>query len=213
MRRFWLIAVACLLVSTGAWAGARRELSEGAELGSAEKVVVDFEVGELRIEAGSSDRVEVELDLRCNSGSAKCERRLEDAEIVLEHRGQRFFVGFEGLSKRNNNKMDIEAVVKMPAGTELSVDMGIGDLTIEGIDSDIFVDMGIGEASLELTESNVRAVYLDAGIGETSVWASRGEVSASRPFLIGSEVEWEAGSGDAEIVVDLGIGEIKVHLD
>jgi hypothetical protein len=59
----------------------------------------------------------------------------------------------------------------------------------------------------------VRAVYLDAGIGESRIWGSNGRVDSSRPFLIGSEVEWEAGDGDSKIVVDIGIGEVSVHLD
>jgi hypothetical protein len=213
MRRTLFIALTCLLLAAApGWADSRRELREGLPVGDSEKVIVDFEVGELRIEAGSGDTVEVELDLRCKSTSSRCERQLDDAEILLEQRGSRLHVGFEGLAKRNS-KMEVDAVVRMPAGVALSVDMGIGELRIDGIESDIYVDMGIGEASLSLSESSIRGVYLDTGIGESGVWASEGRARESRPFLIGSEVEWESGAGESEIVVDLGIGEISVHLD
>ena len=36
---------------------------------------------------------------------------------------------------------------------------------------------------------------------------------SSRTFLIGSEVEWNEGEGEAQIVIDLGIGEVSIHLD
>ena len=193
-------------------AGARRDTSAGIDLGSAEKVFVDFEVGELRIEVGKGQRVEVELDLRCKSRSASCERRLEEVEIFLEQRGSKVVVSFEGLSKRLSNKFETECLVRIPAAARLSVDMGIGDLEIEGVERDIFVDLGIGQASLSLPERSVRSVYLDTGIGESKVWGSEGSITTSRPFLIGSEVEWESGPGKAEIVVDLGIGEIWVDL-
>jgi hypothetical protein len=91
--------------------------------------------------------------------------------------------------------------------------MGIGDLDIRGIVHDLFVDMGIGEVSLSLPESAVKAVYLDTGIGESQIWGSQGRVDSTRPFFIGSEVVWESGGGRSEVVVDLGIGEISVHLD
>ena len=212
MRRRLLVALAVGLLAMPLAAGARREMSAGIELGSAGKVVVDFEVGELRIELSPSSRVEVELDLRCKSRSASCERRLEEVEIFLEQRGSKVLVSFDGLSKRLSNSIETDCLVRVPRSAELSVDMGVGDLEIEGIERDIFVDLGIGQASLTLPERAVRAVYLDTGIGESKVWGSEGTVSESRPFLIGSEVEWESGPGQAEIVVDLGIGEIWVDL-
>lgn len=212
MWRRSLVFVMGALIALPLAAGARREMSAGIDFGSAEKVVVDFEVGELRIEVGSSSRVEVELDLRCKSRSASCERRLEEVEIFLEQRGSKVLVTFDGLSKKLSNKIETECLVRIPASAELSVDMGIGDLEIEGVTQDIFVDMGIGQVSLSLPERAVGSVYLDTGIGESKVWGSDGSISSSRPFLIGSEVEWESGPGKAEIVVDLGIGEIWVDL-
>ena len=47
---------------------------------------------------------EVELDLRCKSRSASCERRLEEVEVFLEQRGSKVLVSFDGLSKRLSNK-------------------------------------------------------------------------------------------------------------
>jgi len=213
MRRELILTTLCVLLAAPLLAASRRELSDEMELGSSDKVVVDFEVGELRIVGTDEPRVEVELDLRCKSSSASCERRLEDVEIVLDRRGTKLLVGFEGMSRKISNTIEVEGLVRMPARVELAVDMGIGELEIEGLESDIFVDMSIGRAALSLPERAVRSVYLDTGIGESQVWGSEGTVSASRPFLIGSEVEWESGPGRAEIVVDLGIGEVSVKLE
>ncbi len=213
MKQALLIGVTSLLLSGPLMAGSGREIAEKFELRSSQQVRIDFEVGELRIEAYDGDKVEVELSLRCRNRSASCERRLEDVEILADWRRDRLEVTFEGLSKRLTNKMEVEALIRLPKSVELSVDMGIGDLDIRGITRDVFVDMGIGDVSLSLPESAVRAVYLDTGIGESRIWGSRGRVDSTRPFLIGSEVEWESGDGKSEVVVDLGIGEISVHLD
>ena len=50
MQRTLLIALAGLLAVAPAWAGVRRELNEGVDVGDSRKVVVDFEVGELRLD-------------------------------------------------------------------------------------------------------------------------------------------------------------------
>jgi hypothetical protein len=213
MKRAALVVVVSIALAAPLAAGVDRKLDESFDLRSAGQLRVDFEVGELDIEAWDGQQVEVELELRCRKRSASCERRLEDVEILSDWRGDRLEVSFEGLSKRVSNKMEVEALIRVPESVELSVDMGIGDLDIRGILHDVFVDMGIGDVSLSLPESAVRAVYLDAGIGESRIWGSHGRVDSSRPFLIGSEVEWESGDGNSEIVVDLGIGEVSVHLD
>jgi hypothetical protein len=212
MKQALLIAATSLMLAVPATAGASREMSEDFELRSSDQVLIDFEVGELRIEAHDGDRVEVELDLRCRR-SASCERRLEEVEILAEWHGGRLKVSFEGLKKSLSNKMDIDAIIRVPATVELSVDMGIGELDIRGIEHDVFVDMGIGDVSLSIPESAVKSVYLDTGIGESQIWGSDGRVDSSRPFLIGSEVEWDSGDGTSEVIVDLGIGEVSVHLD
>jgi hypothetical protein len=213
MKRAALIVVASITLSAPLVAGVERQVDESFELRSVEQVRIDFEVGELQIEAWDGQQVEVELALRCRKRSESCERRLEDVEVLADWRGDRLEVRFEGLSKRISSKMQVEALIRVPQSVELSVDMGIGDLDIRGIIHDVFVDMGIGDVSLSLPEGAVKSVYLDAGIGESQIWGSNGRVDSSRPFLIGSEVEWEAGDGDSKIVVDIGIGEVSVHLD
>lgn len=208
------VVIPCLLMLAAgtAFGGAHREVTRSLPLDGAAEVVVEMEVGELTIEAGATDRVEVELDIRCRSRSVTCERRMELVEVIDSRRGERLHVIVEGMSKTMSHRMEVDARVMLPRQVELVVDMGVGELDISGVERDLFVDMGIGEVRLWLDEAAVGSVFLDAGIGESTLYGARAD-DTSRPFLVGSELEWDEGTGGAEIVVDLGIGEITVHLE
>ena len=100
--------------------------------------------------------------------------------------------------------------MQVPQHLALAVDMGIGDLEIEGMRNDVTVDMGIGEATLRMRAEDVGRVALDTGIGETSLRTPEGRRGSSGLFT--SEVDWPGARGEARVRVDLGIGEVDVRL-
>jgi hypothetical protein len=202
-----------LVVAGAAVATDRREVTESFALDGAAEVLVEVEIGELTVEASDGDLVEVELDLRCRSSSPACERQLERIDILEERRSERLRVHFDGITKSTSRRIEVEVTVRVPRVAQVGVDMAIGEVDITGVERDVFVDRGIGEVRLWLLRDSVGSVYLDAGIGEAALYGAESSAESSRPFLVGSELEWEAGDGEAEIVVDLGIGEISVHLD
>ncbi len=213
MKRVLVTCVLAGLVAAVASADPRREIRDDFDLDGATEVLIEMKVGELVIEASDNDRVEVEIELRCRRDSPTCESQLERVEIVGERRSERLQIGFDGLSKSSSRRMEVEARIRVPAEIDLSVEMGIGKVDITGAERDVYVDMGIGEVRLWLTESVVGAVYLDAGIGEAALYGASDGVDSSRSFLVGAELEWESEADGSEVVVDLGIGEISVHLD
>jgi hypothetical protein len=66
---------------------------------------------------------------------------------------------------------------------------------------------------IDMEAEAVDSVYLDAGIGETELLVPDGWIHAERSFLVGSETSWRRGPGDAQVHVDVGVGEIVVRLD
>lgn len=213
MKRLVIAGLLMSLSVTAAYGGSRREASYGFPLQGAAEILVEMEVGELTIETVDIDAVEVRLDIRCRNRSATCERRIELIEAVEDRRGDRLHVRVEGVSKTSSHRMEVEAHVRVPRAAGLIVDMGVGELDITGSERDVFVDMGIGEVRMWLDQEAVGSVFLDAGIGESALYGAADGAYSSRPFLIGSELDWDEGEGRAEVVVDLGIGEITVHLE
>jgi hypothetical protein len=90
--------------------------------------------------------------------------------------------------------------------------MGVGELEVAGVDDDLSIDLGVGEVDVSVPEARFRSVDLDAGIGEASLRLPEGRYQGRRSFLIGSELDWHEGRGQAALVVDLGVGEVEVRL-
>ncbi len=189
-----------------------RSWSETYDTDGVVLVKLDVPVGEVEIQASSGDRVEIELTLECGSGwgTSRCSERAKRIELVSNRRGDRLVIEIEGYSKWRNRGMHVNLTMRLPAALELEIDMGIGELTLRDLSSDVTVDLGIGEVSLVTAIDHIGSVSLDTGIGEASLRTPEGRNQAVG--LLGNEVTWDQGRGTARIKIDLGIGEISVRL-
>ena len=167
---------------------------------------LDFPVGELRVEATSGESVTVELTARCKWGR-NCEDSLEDVRIESSSSKSRLDVDIDAPRPWGKLKLELKATIQVPRGASLTIDMGIGELRVEGFENDLRIDLGIGEVSVRLPEAAIETLSVDAGIGDASVHGSSHHVSGRRSKLIGSEVYWDDGAGESRVTVEVGIGE------
>ena len=212
-----LVAVAvafALAVLTGdsASASSDRRITESFDLGSASQVRFDFPVGELRFAGVAGDTVRVDLDLRCKRDSERCLEAMEDIRLDSRAGERSLFIEVDRHPRWRWEHLEIEAVVEVPADRDLSIDMGVGELEVEGMRGDLTIDLGVGEARVEAPASAVRSLRLDCGVGDATARMPDGWVEGRRSFLVGSEVHWSDGPGEARIWVDVGVGEAHVDL-
>ncbi len=215
-RRLFLpgsaLGVLVLLAAVPASADRTREMTGSAAVEPGQEVRIDFSVGELDIEGYDGDRVEVSVRADCDRSRSRCAEILEDLE--LEVRGGRVVeVKMRGYPKWNNSGLEIDGVVRVPRTSPVEVEMGVGELSIEGVDADLRVDLGVGEATIRVSEAAVSSVFADVGVGEATIRGAQGRVEGERSFLIGSEAEWSGGAGSARVRVDVGVGEVRVDVD
>ncbi len=215
MRRKILIALAGCLLATAAWAGQRsKEISTSFGVQAGQAVRLDLSVGEIRIQGADIDRVEAELQVECRWGSDEdCERLLEKVELESRSTERRRIVEVVSDSSWRKTKLEIEGDFRVPRGAALEVDMGVGELEVEGVERDLIVDLGVGEVMIRMPASKVGSVGLDAGVGEAELIGSGGRIEGRRSLLVGSEIYWDEGEGQARVRVDVGVGEITVWLE
>lgn len=214
MNKLIALGIICLSIAGGLWAGESRIVEGKALLAPGQELVLDFPVGELEIIGVEGSEFRIEVEGRCKRHSSRCGEHLKEIELEIRRRRGSLWVEVAPHSRwRWWNSLQIEARVTHPADRPLVVDMGVGELEIEGLRADLEVDLGVGEVSVDLPVEAVRSVYIDAGIGETELLVPAGWVQASRSFLIGSECRWRDGPGEARIRVDVGVGEAVVRLD
>jgi hypothetical protein len=210
-----VLSIAALALATAAYAGTEvREISSTFTLEQDQLLRLDLSVGEIRIEGADIDQVEADLRIECRWGNKQdCERLLAKVELTARDTSRRRILELVSDSSWRKTKLEIEGDFRVPRGTSLEVDMGVGELTIEDITGDLSADLGVGELSIRIPAAAVRSVGLDAGVGEAKLLGAGNFVAGRRSMLVGSEVFWDQGEGKARVRADVGVGEATVYLD
>jgi len=214
MRRVIAVAAlaAILAAASSATADEVRSFSRSFDGAVLDQPLLDFPIGELEIEGTRSEKLMVEVTIECSRRRSldACIDRAEDIELGSRESDGSIDLWVEGYSKWRSRGMHLEMRVLVPAMMDVDVEMSIGELDITEMLGSVTVDMSIGEVTLEGSEEIVGRVSLDTGIGESSLSTHRGRNSSAGVFT--REIAWTEGNGDANIKIELGIGEISVRL-
>jgi hypothetical protein len=198
---------------------AERKVVVGAEsktfpLEGARRLELDVAVGDVRVQTGDGDRIEAKLELRCSTTSRRCRERAAELHLAPTRSGDDLSLRLRGYGedKRGMHHPEVDLRLVVPASLALFVDMGVGELEVDGVEGDVTVDLGVGEASVRVPEGAVRSVALDVGVGEAQLSPRQDESRHSGFLFLGNEVDWRDGSGASRIVIDVGVGEAQVRL-
>lgn len=113
------------------WTGneEKKAIDESIPLDGADKIEVDFAVGELKIVHGPDDVIEVEGNIIIKARNRKkVERMLEELALEVET-GDTIEIGLAspGFAK----KCSVELTVRVPKGVDLDVELNVGELKAE----------------------------------------------------------------------------------
>jgi len=194
-------------------AAADRTIAESYRLTGDQDVRLDFPVGELRFVGAEGDALEIEIDIRCKRSTARCRDAMEEIELVAHEGARRLTLEVDRHPKWLWDSLELEGEVHLPSARPLTVDMGVGELEIDGLTADLTIDMGVGEVWIAMPAAAVRTLRVDVGVGDANARFPDGRAEGSRSLLVGSELFWDDGPGDARVHVDLGVGEVEVRLD
>lgn len=178
-----------------------------------ERLELDLPVGEARILGEDRGDVQVVFELRCELKRERCADVARDVTLVSSIRGGRLAVDLRGFDHGSRKDLVLRGVVRVPAGLDTSVEMGVGELVIDGLAGDVEAELGVGEMNLRLPFDAVHAVSLESGIGETSLRLPVGRHAGARSHLVGSETDWQQGPGRAAIDAEVGVGEVNARLE
>lgn len=174
------------------------------------RVRVDFPVGEFRVEPITGDRIVLELRARCRGSESRCEERASRVRIESDDFGGDLHLEVKGYRK-TNARFTLVGVLRVPSNVDLEVNMGVGQIEIEGMHGNLDVDLGVGEARIETSERAVHRVEVATGIGDASLRTRSGHVS--RRMFISCTANWDDGPGRSAVSLNVGVGEARVRLD
>jgi hypothetical protein len=176
----------------------------------ASRIHLDFPVGQLDVEAGSGRQVEVHVELECDSPrKTRCVDAAKAIEVVASS-GDRLHVELKGWPKSGTRGLEANVRVTVPRDLPLHAQLGVGDMTISGLEADLTANLGVGDVEVTMPESAVAEVHVDTGVGDASLSAGGHHVEGSG--FVGKELDWTKGSGKAEVEIDCGVGEARIKL-
>lgn len=172
----------------------------------------DFPVGELRVEATDDTKVRLELLVKCRSaGSERCERFARNLRLDVDQTAGELRVRVKGYPKFETHNINLHGILLVPRSLHLKLEMGVGELEVDGIAGDLEVDLGIGEANLLLDAARFQSASVDVGIGDATLRAQGKRRSSSG--IVGRSVNWNEGSGSSRAKLHVGVGEATVRMD
>jgi len=173
-------------------------------------VDLDFSVGKVNVEAWDGRTVQLDVQLQCQSDTSSCRAAAQRVRVVFSTDDAKLHIATRDWPKLGGHGLEAEIRVRMPRDLPLKVNLGVGDLEIEGLERDVKADLGVGQLTINLPESAVATVRADTGVGEASLRAGGQHYDSAG--LISRELHWTKGTGTAKVSADCGVGEIDVRL-
>jgi hypothetical protein len=111
----------------------------------------------------------------------------------------------------SNHGIEVIGRLTVPRALAVDIEMGVGELDVDGMVGDLDVDLGVGEADIHASRAEASHVSVDAGIGDAEIRGG-GSGTHSRSF-IGSHSVWSDGDGHSAVRLHVGVGDATVRLD
>jgi hypothetical protein len=180
-------------------------------LESGQTLRLDIPVAEISIEGSNRDDILIETRIECEHSSRKCRERAED--IRYDSRSSRNFLDLtlEGFPKNTNHGPTVEIRIVQPRYLPIEIDLGVGELEIFEVEADLRIDLGVGEVEISMPREAIASVEVEVGIGDAELHPRVDHVD--RSGFLGSDLSWRGGSGDSEIVIEVGVGDVEIELE
>lgn len=176
------------------------------------RVRLEYPIGELRVIPSDDSRVRFDLRVRCRGRSEeRCAELANELRLESDDTGNTLSLKLEGYPRWLRKGFTAMGELRVPRALAVRIEMGVGQLEIEGLEGDLDVDLGVGQAELRLPRARMREVSVDTGIGDASIRGGGAETASSR--FLGTRVSWTQGRGPSEVRVHVGVGEGTIRLE
>jgi|SRR5579872_2257181 len=191
------ISVCCLatLGCRGRWhdLGLEREGHYEQKLDASKPLKLDLGVGGYKIEPGSSDKIVVTYWSRGNPRNVHIRLDAESGRNLLK------------IEAPHSN---FRATIEIPPQSDLSTQLGVGNLDIKGITGNKDVSVGTGNLNLDVISADQYG-KVDASTGIGNIIANP---FGSTGHGIGSSLEKE-GQGKYRLHAHVGVGNLKLYAE
>ncbi len=230
MRTTIVVTLGMTLAAAMAAAGSRTlTASVGAD--AVDLLTVESGVGNVELLATEGGTVDVEVVLEPRRGGLfssmkRAENEVQSARLETTVEGRTLEIQVR--SESDDRRFEERWRIRLPARLAVQLDVGVGDVIVEGVSGGVRLDSGVGDVRLTVPGGDIE---VDSGVGDVDVRsfaAAYGRIEGSggvgdaelridgrrigEDGFVGSSLEWR-GEGPSRIEVDTGVGDITIRLD
>lgn len=232
MRRLALLLALAATTAVGPAAASTRTLTASFPAADLEGLAIEAGVGDVTLTAEDTATVSVEIELKPRRGGLfssmrAAEREVERAEIASKLDGRELSLRIDSGSD-GDRRFEERWTVVLPARLAAVLDVGVGDVVIQGLAGGVDLELGVGDANLRVTDGDLT---IEIGVGDATV---RGPASAyasadcsggvgdaliqaegaraDSDGFVGHSARWD-GAGRCRLEVEIGVGDARVVLD
>jgi len=170
-------------------------------------VHVDFEISiaQMDIEVYDGDVLELDLVIEADRDWWIFGRKdIDNVELEVNRNGEQLKL------RLDDNDIQQEWVVRLPAHLAVSMDLGIGEVEFTDFGNDLNLELGVGSMQLNVADNvDFESIHLNAGVGDTSVRGFDNGSDNERSF-VGAD-SWYHGDGEFAVEVEVGVGDARVR--
>lgn len=209
----WIAAAALVLPALAHGDSYLQAEPHEVSLEGADHLRLQYPAGVLAIEGDEGTTVRMVVRVDCKEKSYDdCQDEVR--RLRVEHRvsGRTLVIELQGVRKQpNGHHVEIDTHVLVPRRLAARVEMGFGELRIDGMAADLDVELGVGNLQLRADSRRFREAQAAAGVGEATIRTPSGTVR-ERGF-IGHEANWDEGRGMSSIHAHVGVGSARVTIE
>lgn len=211
MRRLAVI-VSALLLAAPAWADdLERTFDLDRAAAAITRIVLEVGVGDVEIVGDETDRITAHVEVSASKGwrgSARARRELDAMQLEAEVKGGALHLRMSEHGDGDRHFGE-DWTLHVPAGTALELELGVGDLRVLDLASDIDIEVGVGDVRIEGEHAAFGAIEGQCGVGDVSLRSPKGRTEGSGFIAHSLEAQ---GPGKATIDVQAGVGDVDIRL-
>jgi len=208
--RHLAIALAALSVAAVALSAERRIIELNRTAQGVEAVEIQAGVGDVSVTADPANAVtaHVEVSPKKSSFWGSGARDIENLDIAGEMRGTTLVLRLRP-EDGHDTKFGEDWTVRLPARLALKVKLGVGDVTVIDMGSDVRAEVGVGDVKIEGTYEVFGDIHANCGVGDATLRTPAGR-NEGEGFI--AHTLRATGPGKAEIHVEAGVGDVTIRL-
>jgi len=167
-------------------------------------LVMEVNVGEVRVIRGDGQTIRLTIQPQGFYDDVTVQSWIRQFEVA----GDRASIDLK-LPKENDNHRGASVIVSLPAQTDLKIEMGVGDLSIKGIEGNKELHLGIGDLTVGVTD---RTKYNEIRTG-TKLGDAEDAVSHQHSDGFFPKTQHTSLEGIYKLHATVGIGDVNVVQD